>query len=461
MKAHHVWMALTVLSTSTAAAQAPGVVEIGGFARWTKFDASLENKNRVGGGGRLGVFFARNFEIELDQTFQKQPHGAPGFTGESSHYPFHARLLYNFPVGENNALIIGGGYVRNYYRRDLNLEDNGIAGLVGIRKGIGSAFNIRVDGTIDYMPSPDNGADKNINYGVQAGIGVLIGNEPRVKDVDGDGVKDDVDQCPATPKGEQVDAKGCSASQLDSDNDGVMNNADQCPNTPAGDKVDAKGCSLPKDADGDGVTDDKDKCPNTPAGEAVDSNGCGKSQLDSDNDGVKDNADQCPNTPAGTKVDAKGCPVPIDSDGDGVTDDKDRCPNTPAGTQVDAMGCRILFEGDKKELVLEGVEFVVGKAELTGNAETVLNVVAQSLAANPDVKVEVDGHTDITGSKALNQKLSQARANSVKDFLLAHGVQASQITAAKGFGPARPIASNKTADGRQKNRRVELVRINN
>jgi OOP family OmpA-OmpF porin len=209
-----------------------------------------------------------------------------------------------------------------------------------------------------------------------------------------------------------------------------------------------------KDSDGDGVPDDKDQCPGTPAGAPVDENGC---PLYSDGDGVPDYLDKCPGTPAGVKVDPDGCP--LDSDGDGVSDDKDRCPNTAAGTQVDANGCPILFRDNKPTLILEGVNFETGKAELHQSSRAILLTVAQALAGNPDVRVEVGGHTDITGSRATNARLSQERADVVRNFLIANGVKPEQLTA-KGYGPDVPIASNRTAEGRASNRRTELKKIN-
>jgi OOP family OmpA-OmpF porin len=210
----------------------------------------------------------------------------------------------------------------------------------------------------------------------------------------------------------------------DRDADGVPDNIDECKNTPAGDKVDAKGCTV-KDADGDGVLDD---------------------------------VDQCKDTPAGDKVDEKGCSLPKDADGDGVTDDKDRCPSTPPGVKVDAEGCQVLFEQAKKPLILEGVNFATGKAELTPESQAILDGVAESLVAHEEIKVQVGGHTDNTGSAAVNKRLSAARAEAVRQYLISKGVAANRLTAA-GFGPSKPIASNKTAAGRAQNRRVELTRI--
>ena len=160
-------------------------------------------------------------------------------------------------------------------------------------------------------------------------------------DSDGDGVTDDLDLCPDTPSGEDVDSNGCSDSQLDDDNDGVNNDVDQCPDTPSGETVDTNGCSDSQlDDDNDGVNNDVDQCPDTPSGETVDTNGCSDSQLDDDNDGINNDLDQCPDTPSGENVDANGCSdSQLDDDNDGVNNDVDQCPDTPSGENVDTNGC--------------------------------------------------------------------------------------------------------------------------
>jgi OOP family OmpA-OmpF porin len=223
--------------------------------------------------------------------------------------------------------------------------------------------------------------------------------------------------------------------------------------------VDAEGCSAEqKDVDADGVSDSADKCPATPQGEPVDQSGCSASQRDTDGDGVKDNADKCAETPAGARVDAQGCsPEQLDSDADGVSDALDQCNDTPVGQVVDEKGCPKLFEGTARTVILEGVTFSTGKSALTDQSKAILTNVAQSLVANPEVRVEVAGHTDNTGGRRTNMRLSQARADAVRDFLEANGVAADRITA-KGYGPDKPVASNRTAEGRAQNRRVELNR---
>jgi len=202
---------------------------------------------------------------------------------------------------------------------------------------------------------------------------------------------------------------------------------------------------LDPDSDGDGIADSRDRCPGTPAGVRVDNFGC---PLDSDGDGVPDHQDQCPGTPAGTPVDAKGCP--LDSDGDGVLDGDDQCPNTPAGARVDVRGCEI-----KAIIKLPDVGFEYNSANLTPSSQATLNDAAATLKKNPDLQVEVAGHTDSAGAAAYNQSLSERRANSVRDYLVGAGANPTNLTA-RGYGEDEPIADNSTSEGRAVNRRVEL-----
>ena len=182
-------------------------------------------------------------------------------------------------------------------------------------------------------------------------------------------------------------------------------------------------------------------------------------EADSDGDGVPDSKDACPNTPHGALVDARGCP--LDSDGDGVYDGIDRCPDTPRGTEVDAKGCPIkkaIFEEGKKTLILEGVNFEFDSAKLTSDSYETLDRVAASLKDWPEIRVEIGGHTDSDGSDEYNRTLSQQRAESVRHYLVSKGVSNSRLEA-RGYGESRPIADNGTAEGRTKNRRVELTKL--
>jgi outer membrane protein OmpA-like peptidoglycan-associated protein len=441
---------------SRAQGQQAGTIEVGLFPNVSYFDKSLKlSQGRAGPGARLGFFFGRHLAVEGEGAWV--PAEAPN-DSDVSYIPLRARLAYDVLAGEHVGLVLGGGFVYTMYRRDRHLSDKGATGSVGLRLGLGDVTSIRIDGYLDYIPSPENGASDNWNWGLQPGLSFMLGGRGQggVRDKDADGVPDKVDQCPKTPAGDKVDAKGCTLK--DSDGDGVLDDADACADTPAGDAVDAKGCSLPKDADRDGVTDDNDQCAGTPAGDKVDEKGCSLPK-DADGDGVMDDKDQCAGTPAGDKVDEKGCSLPKDGDGDGVMDDKDRCPSTPPGVKVDEEGCQVLFQPKKKTLILEGVNFETGKAELTPESKTILDGVAESLVANDEIKVRVSGHTDSTGSAALNKRLSQARAESVRIYLVEKGVAPVRLIAV-GYGPSRPVASNKTAAGRAQNRRVELTRTN-
>jgi hypothetical protein len=137
---------------------------------------------------------------------------------------------------------------------------------------------------------------------------ILGGSDDLASDSDADGVLDELDQCPNTSPGSEVDTNGCAPSQLDSDSDGVTNDLDQCPQTALGVEVDSAGCAQSQlDDDSDGVSNDIDQCPATDAGASVDANGCAPTQLDDDNDGVNNADDQCPNSSPDAVVDDVGC----------------------------------------------------------------------------------------------------------------------------------------------------------
>jgi len=209
----------------------------------------------------------------------------------------------------------------------------------------------------------------------------------------------------------------------------------------------------PADSDGDGIIDTLDKCPGTPQGVAVDSDGC---PLDSDKDGVPDYLDKCPGTPVGAAVDTKGCPV--DSDNDGVADYLDKCPGTPAGVAVSANGCPV--EAAKKfcdKPAVIAISFDTNKADIKTKYHDELDKLGNFLKEFPSSKGAIEGHTDSDGSKTANLKLSQERADNIRNYIInKFGIDGSRLTA-KGYGFAKPVASNKTAAGKAKNRRTEAV----
>lgn len=236
----------------------------------------------------------------------------------------------------------------------------------------------------------------------------------------------------------------------DSDGDGVPDGSDRCPGTVAGVTVDSRGCEL--DGDGDGVVDRLDRCPDTRRGARVDSNGCEIKERDSDGDGVPDSADRCPDTPRGAKVDARGCE--LDGDNDGVVDRLDECPNTARGVRVNARGCPL-----QREVRLEGVLFEFNSSRLRGGAQDRLDEAVRTLELNPDLRVELAGHTDAVGPDSYNQTLSERRAASVRQYLIQHGIDGSRLEA-RGYGESQPVATNDTKEGRAQNRRVMMRVLN-
>lgn len=347
-------------------------------------------------------------------------------------------------------------------------------------------------------------------------FGVIVTKTGCPLDTDGDGVYDFLDKCPDTPKEAYgaIDGDGCP---LDTDGDGVYDFKDKCAETPmaAYGKVDSVGC--PKDTDMDGVADYLDKCPGTPTGATVDSVGC---SIDTDKDGVPDYIDKCPDTPkeAFGLVDAVGCPsdndqdevpdyldkclntviearamvdsvgCPLDTDKDGVYNYLDKCPDTPKAAFgfVDTAGCPIDSDGDgvydyndncpkvagvasnfgcpeiKKEVrmlfqkALQGIQFETGKATIKPVSFTILNQVANVLNENPSYLIEVQGHTDNVGKVEMNKTLSENRANAVRNYIIAKGVDEKRITA-NGYGDTKPVVPNTSAKNKAKNRRVEFV----
>ena len=451
-------------------AQTPqaGTVEVNAGVRVS--DVGIKNFSTVTSPtGLLGLYLHRNFavEAEISSANGRVTNTPAGVRSLSSYTPIHLRGVFSIPVQEQVELLLGVGAVRNEQRwlqPNIPLGANTSQGvrkfseyswatMIGARLGLTDNVAFRAAVTVDgsQFEAADNllfNGKRSTNIGGQFGVSYLFNTKP--KDADGDGVADKNDKCANTPAGVAVDATGCP---LDSDRDGVADYQDKCANTPAGVTVDSTGC--PVDSDKDGVADYLDKCANTPAGVKVDATGC---PMDSDGDGVDDGSDRCPNTPRGVKVNATGCP--LDSDGDGVADDADRCPNTPAGTRVDASGCPIpvAVADTAKSIVLEGVSFRTGSAALTPSGRTSLLRAVTLIQASPNVRFEIGGHTDNTGSARANTRLSLARATTVKSTLVAAGVDAGRFDV-KGYGPSAPRANNRTAAGRGLNRRVELKPI--
>ncbi len=231
----------------------------------------------------------------------------------------------------------------------------------------------------------------------------------------------------------------------DTDGDGITDDKDKCPTVPGLARY--NGCPIP-DRDKDGINDEEDKCP--------DVKGLARYQgcpiPDTDGDGINDEEDKCPKVKGVARY--QGCPVP-DRDGDGVNDEEDKCPDLKG--PVENQGCPVITAEVKKKVdyAANNILFVTGSYKLLAKSYKGLNDVIKILSDNPDMKLAIDGHTDYVGSDAMNQILSDNRAGAVKQYFISKGIAESRITSA-GHGETMPIADNKTAAGRQKNRRVEM-----
>jgi OmpA-OmpF porin, OOP family len=324
---------------------------------------------------------------------------------------------------------------------DKDSDNDGVAD--SSDKCLATPVNVSVnaDGcAIDY---DNDGIANYLDKCPASAVGTAVNSVGCAQDSDNDGIIDQIDQCPTTKIGIMVNAVGCAK---DSDNDGVSDDKDQCPTTQQGVLVNALGCD--KDSDNDGVSDAEDQCPTTQQGVSVNALGCDK---DSDNDGVSDSSDQCPSSPAGISVDSKGCT--LDSDNDGIADSSDSCPGSDSGAVVDSSGCKLT-----KSISLESVLFSSGTANITGSSQNNLEQVLDVLKENEHLSFEIAGHTDSAGNYGKNVKLSENRAQAVRQFLIDNGIAPERLTA-KGYGPDQPLATNDTKDGRSKNRRVELKRV--
>ena len=265
-----------------------------------------------------------------------------------------------------------------------------------------------------------------------------------LKDTDGDGVPDVDDLCPEVPG--PASNHGCPVTN-DRDGDGVPDDIDRCPDVPG--PRENFGCPWP-DRDGDGVPDKDDKCPDVPG--PKENFGCPFG--DRDGDGVPDDKDRCPDVPG--PAENAGCPWP-DRDHDGVPDKDDRCPDEPG--PADNFGCPrkqslVVVRKDRIELKQQ-VRFKPNRSVILSDSFELLRQVARALRDAPGVHIRIEGHTDNVGKLRKNMKLSQARADAVRDFLVRQGVDSRQI-ASEGYGPTRPIASNQTRAGKAANRRVEF-----
>jgi outer membrane protein OmpA-like peptidoglycan-associated protein len=346
-----------------------------------------------------------------------------------TYYSVDGRIQYSFMelIGSKSFepyLGAGGGYT---WVDDIGAGT--LNGSFGLRYWLNDFLGIEAQTT--YKHSFEDYLPKHWQHSV--GVTFKFGGT----DTDGDGIYDNDDACPEEAGLEIFN--GCP----DSDNDGIQDSKDDCPNE-AG-LAEFNGCP---DTDGDGVMDKDDKCPTVAGLKSL--MGC----PDADGDGVADGDDNCPNE-AGPAAN-NGCPWP-DTDGDGVLDKDDKCPNEAGLVELD--GCPQIKPSAEVVKSLNtyarDILFDTGKATFKNETDKVLQAMVTIFKEYPKAEFSIDGHTDSTGSAALNQRLSERRANAVRDYLIANGISADRLTAT-GYGEEKPIADNRTRAGREENRRVEV-----
>jgi outer membrane protein OmpA-like peptidoglycan-associated protein len=431
-------------------------------------------------------------------------------------YKFHPRLLALAELNGRSGIGSKSGCVYNPTLKTTTCSDTSSNDLDA--NPLETDFGVRVPLAMGFEATGGVGVGIIRAVGTPS-FRVLAGLRwaPDYRDSDGDGVPDAVDRCPTEPEDKDgfQDEDGCP----DPDNDGDMipDSVDKCPNEPE-DKdgfQDDDGCPEP-DNDGDKIPDIKDACPNQPEtyNGYRDDDGC-PDEPDRDNDNVPDAVDKCPDEPEDKDgfQDDDGCPDP-DNDGDGVPDKFDDCPNDAEDMDgfKDDDGCpdpdndgdgicdpwvqkqglskkyaHICRGSDKcpneaetingyqdddgcpdkgnshvkieegKVVITKKIFFDTSKATIKKISNRILDELAAVLLAHQEIKgVRVEGHTDSQGDAKKNKELSQHRAEAVRTYLIGKGVAAGRLFAI-GYGPEKPIAENKTAKGREQNRRVEFV----
>ena len=253
-------------------------------------------------------------------------------------------------------------------------------------------------------------------------------------DTDGDGLPDNKDKCPDLAGDEAFE--GCP----DRDGDGISDFEDKCPDVPG--TAEFMGCA---DRDGDGISDFEDQCPDIPG--LAEFNGC----ADRDGDGISDLVDSCPDEAGLEKF--KGCP---DRDNDGIPDKFDNCPDKPGTEEMDGCPEEVMQEIEKQlSFNAESIYFESGKSTIRSISYQNLDNILKILNDFPKIRLKIEGHTDNTGSREINLKLSEDRAFAVMNYFTARGIDAARFQA-NGYGPDRPVATNETSDGRAANRRTEI-----
>ena len=411
------------LVAAPASAQRLGTFEFGAFAQASYFDRTLGFEQGAGGGGvRLGFFVLPSLELEGEGAFVPTP--GPNNV-RVNYFPLRARATFNIRTGEHTALLLGAGYVHNEYRRDLDLSDDGVTGLVGVRLGLPGLPAIRLASYLDVIPSPVNGDAENLNWGLQAGLSFLFG----------------------------AGSSGATDAADEDDEDADMREGEAMPDSVV---AAARADSIARAAREDSLR----------ARAAQDSvAAAARAEEQRLRDSVRTVEERAA---ARQQTLRDSLQIARQQDSVRLAAMRDSLRLTRNSARMAALrdsisrvalrdSLRTLVTERQSRVTLRGVNFEINKAVLLPVSREILQDVAQSLVSNTDVRVEVQGHSDNTGPRQLNEELSLARTEAVKAFLVENGVAVERMEV-RGYAWDEPVASNKTASGRAENRRVELRR---
>ena len=379
-------------------------------------------------------YIGAGFSAEIEGSLNKIKEGFDGYSEDKSFWSanlqakYALRRLFTTESGWFDPYIkVGGGYTA--YESRFDDKEGGFKALAG--GGINFWFTDHLG--VNLQTGYHHGFQKNGTDYFQHSAGIVI--KFGSKDTDKDGIPDNKDACPEVAGLKEFN--GCP----DTDGDGIPDKDDACPQVKG--PKEFNGCP---DTDGDGIPDKDDACPEVAGPKEF--NGC----PDTDGDGIPDKDDKCPDV-AGPAENG-GCPWP-DTDGDGVLDKDDLCPEVagPASNK----GCPEPTTDDQKKLnqYAKTILFDIGKATIKFESAEILNQIINVLKKYPNSRFRIEGHTDSTGKKQKNIELSQNRADAVKIYLIQGGIASNRLES-QGFGPEKPIASNKNKKGRALNRRVEI-----
>lgn len=416
----------------------------------------------TGGGVGLGYEYRLHDYIGIDAHFSSFWFASdnPNVTFGSYYAPSAGVRVHPIPslgvadiyLGGRAALAITGGEVRL-----------GVEAELGVDFRLSSRVRLGPYARYTHIFQPDEnalGAPDGKYLAIGFEVGFVFGADDPDADDDGDGVRNGDDEC----RGEQEDQDGFEdhdgCPELDNDADGFEDRVDACPLAPedVDEFQDTDGCPE-ADNDNDGILDAADRCPNQPEdmdGDE-DEDGCPENAADEDGDGIPDETDQCVSVPEDLDgfEDTDGCPD-LDNDGDEIPDATDECPTAPGTAQNN--GCPVSVRVAPGGIqILMRIEFRTDRARIMRRSEPTLREVVSVLEANPQIRhLQIAGHTDNRATPESNQQLSEARAESVKTWLVEHGIEAARLRAV-GFGESRPLLSGDSDIAHRANRRVEFV----